>query len=131
VKNAIGSLEETAAGTERRLSIEVATLGRAVQVMFSDTGPGFADPNRAFDPFFTTRQQGDGVGLGLSICYSIIREHGGEISAVNLHPQGAAVVIELPAEDVEANARGRAEAQKGQLHAVTAEGSWNSGIDAG
>lgn len=136
VKNAMGSLEETPAGTERRLSIEAAPLGRAVQVMFSDTGPGFADPNRAFDPFFTTRQQGDGVGLGLSICYSIIREHGGEISAVNLHPRGAAVVIELPPEEAEANARVRAGAKTAQLHVVkTDEGreglSWNPGVDPG
>jgi K+-sensing histidine kinase KdpD len=36
------------------------------------------------------------MGLGLSICYSIIREHGGDISAINMHPRGAAVVIELP-----------------------------------
>jgi K+-sensing histidine kinase KdpD len=34
--------------------------------------------------------------LGLSICYGIVREHGGDISAFNLHPHGAAVVVELP-----------------------------------
>jgi C4-dicarboxylate-specific signal transduction histidine kinase len=68
-----------------------------VQVTFSDNGPGFAAPDRAFDPFYTTRHQGEGMGLGLSICYSIIREHGGQISALNMHPRGAAVVIELPA----------------------------------
>ena len=35
-------------------------------------------------------------GSGLAICYGIVREHGGEISAFNLHPYGAAVMIELP-----------------------------------
>jgi hypothetical protein len=41
------------------------------------------------------------MGLGLSICYSIIREHGGQIFAVNMDPRGAAVVIELPGETSE------------------------------
>jgi two-component system, NtrC family, sensor kinase len=102
MRNAMASLAEAPEGVERRLSVEVARIPKAVEVMFSDSGPGFAEPGRAFDPFFTTRNPGEGVGLGLSICYAIVREHGGEISAVNLHPRGAAVVIELPAstEDV-------------------------------
>jgi C4-dicarboxylate-specific signal transduction histidine kinase len=70
-----------------------------VHVIVSDTGPGFRQPGRAFDPFYTTRQPGEGTGLGLSICYGIVREHGGEISAFNLHPTGAAVVLELPVGD--------------------------------
>ena len=40
-----------------------------------------------------------GAGLGLSICYGIVHEHGGEISAFNLHPHGAAVAVELPVAD--------------------------------
>jgi len=70
--------------------------GDAMHLIVSDTGPGFKDPTRAFDPFYTTRQPGEGAGLGLSICYGIVREHGGDISAFNLHPHGAAVVVELP-----------------------------------
>jgi two-component system, NtrC family, sensor kinase len=97
MRNAMASLAEAPEGVERRLSVEVARIPKAVEVMFSDSGPGFAEPGRAFDPFFTTRNPGEGVGLGLSVCYAIVREHGGEISAVNLHPRGAAVVIELPA----------------------------------
>ncbi|MGC2620612.1 MAG: ATP-binding protein, partial [Acidobacteriaceae bacterium] len=96
MKNAMASLAEAGDGVERRMSVEVAAIPKAVEVMFSDTGRGFAEPGRAFDPFFTTRSPGEGMGLGLSICYAIVREHGGEISAVNLHPRGAAVVIELP-----------------------------------
>lgn len=37
--------------------------------------------------------------MGLAICYGIVREHGGEISAFNLHPYGASVVVELPLEE--------------------------------
>ena len=104
VKNAIGSMDDSPDGVERRLTVEAAPSGHFVQVTFSDNGPGFAAPDRAFDPFYTTRHQGEGMGLGLSICYSIIREHGGQISALNMHPRGAAVVIELPASGSEADA---------------------------
>jgi signal transduction histidine kinase len=97
VKNAIGSMDTSPDGMDRLLTVEAAPVGHNLQVTFSDNGPGFANPTRAFDPFYTTREQGEGIGLGLSICYSIIREHGGQISAVNLHPRGASVVIELPA----------------------------------
>jgi C4-dicarboxylate-specific signal transduction histidine kinase len=100
VKNAVASMDEANDDLERRLTVDAAANGHGVQLTFSDNGPGFKSPERAFDPFYTTREQGEGVGLGLSICYSIIREHGGEISAVNLHPRGAAVVVELPAEEI-------------------------------
>lgn len=67
-----------------------------MHLVVSDTGPGFREPARAFDPSFPTRPAGKGVGLGLSICYGIVHEHGGEISAYNVPPHGAAVVVELP-----------------------------------
>src|SRR5581483_5504569 len=87
-RNAITSLEALSGESERRLSIEAIRLHQTVQITFRDTGPGFADPSRAFDPYFSTRHPGEGAGLGLSICYSIVREHGGELTAVNLHPHG-------------------------------------------
>lgn len=101
-KNAIDSLEEMPEDTDRRLLVEAAACASGIQVIFSDNGPGFADTARAFDPFYTTRHPGEGIGLGLSVCYSIVREHGGEISAVNLDPHGAAVVIELPLDEASA-----------------------------
>ncbi|WP_176441832.1 sensor histidine kinase [Granulicella rosea] len=81
---------------EHSIRVTISHDERALHVIVSDTGPGFREPGRVFDPFYTTRQPGEGAGLGLSICYGIVREHGGEISAFNLHPRGAAVVIELP-----------------------------------
>jgi signal transduction histidine kinase len=81
-------------GQEIRLA--VSNVDRSVHVTVSDTGPGFREPARAFDPFHRTRQQGQGTGLGLSLCYAIVREHGGEISAYNLAPHGAMVLLELP-----------------------------------
>ena len=86
-----------AAGEEQviRMSVSVSGSvsgsadGERVHLVVSDTGPGFAQPGRVFEPC-------DSMGLGLSVCYGIVHEHGGEISAFNLHPHGAAVAVELP-----------------------------------
>ena len=97
--------------------------GRNVHLIVSDTGAGFAEPGRVFDPFYTTKQPDLGSGLGLSICYGIVREHEGEISAFNLHPRGAGVVVELPVK--------RADKPSGEL-VVTAAGraaDGESGVD--
>lgn len=109
VKNAVGAFDRVPEHEERRIRIEGEEHPRSVHLVISHTGRPFAEPARAFDPFFKPRPsrdgerprteddpQGSGQGLGLSICYAIVREHGGTISAVNLHPKGAAVVIELP-----------------------------------
>lgn len=81
---------------EPKILLDVSFDENKLHILFSDTGPGFRDPHRVFDPFFTTKQPGEGTGLGLSICYGIVREHQGEINAFNLHPHGAAVVVDLP-----------------------------------
>ena len=47
------------------------------------------DIDKLFDPFFSTKDVGEGMGLGLSITYGIIKQFGGEISAAN-HPEGGA-----------------------------------------
>lgn len=65
-------------------------------IEFQDSGPGLRDHKRIFDPFYTTKEVGKGSGLGLSICYGIVKEHGGDIVAFN-HEQGGAVFqIRLP-----------------------------------
>jgi signal transduction histidine kinase/CheY-like chemotaxis protein len=70
-----------------RILIEVADNG---------TGLREEDLTRIFDPFFTTREVGQGTGLGLSVCYGIVREHGGQITARNGVAGGAVLTIELP-----------------------------------
>ena len=64
-----------------------------------DTGPGIpADVlPRIFDPFFTTKEVNRGTGLGLTIAYGIVQEHGGSIHAENIAAGGAMFTIELPA----------------------------------
>lgn len=93
LNNAIDAVEES---RERRIRIEAEKRSERVFFSFVDSGPGFSDLNRAFDPFYTTKAVGKGTGLGLSICYGIVRECGGEIQISNNIPYGATVRIEIP-----------------------------------
>ncbi len=90
-------------GEKDTVRITLVPDGRVVRVLVSDTGTGFAEPGRAFDPFYTTRGPEQGAGLGLSICYGIVREHRGEIHAFNREPHGATVVLEFPVRQAAGN----------------------------
>jgi two-component system NtrC family sensor kinase len=82
---------------EISIQTEFDALHSSVDVVITDNGPGIkpADLPRLFDPFFTTREVGQGAGLGLSYCYGIVREHGGTIAAEN-GTIGARFTIRLP-----------------------------------
>jgi len=75
-----------------------ATEGGQVEVRFGDTGHGIPPENLSaiFDPFYTTMPVGKGVGLGLSISYSIIRQHQGTIEVESQAGQGTAFAVRLP-----------------------------------
>jgi signal transduction histidine kinase/CheY-like chemotaxis protein len=70
-----------------------------VKLEFSDTGPGIRPEHltRVFEPFFTTKEVGRGTGLGLSLAYAAVRDHGGGIEARNLPGGGACFAVTLPA----------------------------------
>ena len=95
---AIALYRQRSADKSEEHTVRIACVhdGRVVRVLVSDTGTGFAEPGRAFDPFYTTRGPEQGAGLGLSICYGIVREHRGEIHALNREPHGATVAMEFP-----------------------------------
>jgi two-component system, NtrC family, sensor kinase len=93
LNNSLDALQGVACG---RVTVEAAQRGERVQLRFNDNGAGFTNLDRVFDPFFTTKDPGKGPGLGLSVSYGIIKQHGGEITAHNLHPSGACIMIELP-----------------------------------
>lgn len=81
-------------------TITLATFVRdeSVTITVSDTGPGVPAEIRAkiFEPFFTTKPAGQGTGLGLSVTYGIIKDHGGEITVERADTGGAKFVIVLP-----------------------------------
>jgi signal transduction histidine kinase len=91
--NAIDAMEETGGV----LLIRALAEKGAVIIEFSDTGPGMTEPERVFDPFYTTKPIGKATGLGLSISYGIIQEHGGVIAGFNRPEGGSTFRIELPA----------------------------------
>jgi C4-dicarboxylate-specific signal transduction histidine kinase len=82
---------------ERQLTIQTALSGPAsVRVTVEDTGCGIEQAylERIFDPFFTTKSHG--MGLGLSICQSIVKAHGGKLSASRRSPFGTTFHLILP-----------------------------------
>ena len=76
----------------RRLHLDMTQEEESVVLTVRDTGAGIAadDLRRMFVPFFTTKEAGEGLGLGLSISHGIVRDFGGTISASN-HPEGGAL----------------------------------------
>ncbi|HWX95016.1 MAG TPA: ATP-binding protein [Terriglobales bacterium] len=92
--NALQALDEVGGGI---LSVKTRRKGDAIILEFSDNGPGAREPDRVFDPFYTTRPVGHGAGLGLSACYGIIQEHRGLIQCTNRVEGGTTIHIEIPA----------------------------------
>ncbi len=81
-----------------RINITTGITSEHVQIVVRDNGPGISSENmkKIFDPFFTTKKVGQGTGLGLSLCYGIIKEHGGSITPSSQPGEGATFTIELP-----------------------------------
>ena len=80
------------------------TVGDTVRLSVRDNGPGIDNLDALFEPFYTTKQPGDGVGLGLAISSGIVNELGGRLTAHNAPEGGAVFEVQLPIykEDVEA-----------------------------
>jgi signal transduction histidine kinase len=93
ISNAANAMEEKHGGL---LAVSTRTFAQTVTIEFSDNGPGMENPGKVFDPFYTTRPVGQGIGLGLSMCYGIIQEHGGTITCRNREDGGATFQIDLP-----------------------------------
>ena len=72
--------------------------GNGIRISVEDDGPGMTveQRQRAFDPFYSTRQKQGGTGLGLSIAHGIVEGHGGKIEIADDTGQGTTVTVDLP-----------------------------------
>jgi two-component system C4-dicarboxylate transport sensor histidine kinase DctB len=74
----------------------ILTAGETATLTVRDNGPGITDLDSLFEPFYTTKQPGDGVGLGLAISSGIVNDLGGRLTARNGQQGGAVFEMQLP-----------------------------------
>jgi two-component system, NtrC family, C4-dicarboxylate transport sensor histidine kinase DctB len=94
MSNAMDAVEDR---DDKRLELVARRIGDIVELRLRDHGPGVPEAlqPRIFDPFFSTKEVGKGLGLGLSISFNIIRDFGGRLLVRN-HPEGGAeFIVEL------------------------------------
>lgn len=87
-----------AIGAEGKITLATGVEGGAAWIRVEDTGCGISeeDLGRIFDPFFTTKPVGEGTGLGLSVSYSIVHKHGGQIDVTSEIGRGTQFTVRLP-----------------------------------
>jgi hypothetical protein len=95
IRNGMDAMD-SAAG-DRILGMRVRRIVDVVETEISDRGQGIDFPDKIFEPFFTTKEHG--MGMGLTICRSIVEAHGGRLWAVNNKPDGATFIFRLPIEE--------------------------------
>jgi signal transduction histidine kinase len=99
IVNAIQAMSGIGEGArELQISIDAVPSEGGVRVGVRDTGPGLSPESlsRLFEPFYTTKPEG--MGMGLSICRSIIEAHGGRLWATGCEPRGALFQFTIPAD---------------------------------
>jgi len=101
VQNAVDAMSKVA---DPQISIEGRVNGARVEVSVSDNGPGISQEvaDKIFEPFYTTKEVGEGTGLGLWISYGIVKEHGGDIKIGATEEGGARFIVCFPAAGVQA-----------------------------
>ena len=101
ISNAIDAIDG-----KGNITVTTGQAGSTFILTVADDGKGIPEAAREhiFDPFFTTKPVGQGVGLGLSISYSIIERHHGEIEVLSREGKGTEVIIRMPLKQVDAEA---------------------------
>jgi two-component system NtrC family sensor kinase len=87
-----------AIGADGKITLSTGVDRSEVWIRVEDTGCGISEENltRVFDPFFTTKPVGQGTGLGLSVSYSIVAKHGGQIEVASKVGHGTQFTVRLP-----------------------------------
>ena len=98
VHNAIDAVEQSEL---KNVALELKVDNRKAYVKVKDTGMGIPEEIafRIYDPFFTTKEIGRGVGLGLSVARTYLEDHGANIDVESLENEGTTFTITLPVEE--------------------------------
>lgn len=100
LQNAVHALEELNGDRKIKISCTSITNTQFLSLIIWNNGAPIAleIQDRIFDPFFTTKRVGMGPGLGLSVAYDIMKEHGGRISCISNGSLGTSFILEFPIE---------------------------------
>src|SRR5262245_49044074 len=99
VQNAREAVSQSDGSRRAEIWIDVQAAGRSIIISVADNGPGIpeAERSRIFDPFYSTKREMAGVGLGLFVAEGLVRSAGGRLTARDAPTGGALFEIELPA----------------------------------
>ena len=93
---AIETVQRVEPNQEKSVRIEASVEDERMHILVAHSGQGFPHPDRVFDSFSTGFSGSEATGIGLSLCAAIVREHRGNILAINYEPTGAAILFDLP-----------------------------------
>lgn len=94
IKNGLQAMEDT--GREKKIIISTYLEGANAILSVKDSGCGMTDKQmeKIFEPYYTTKS--NGTGLGLTVLFKIIKEHGGDIHVLSVKDEGSEFIISLP-----------------------------------
>ncbi len=98
IMNARDALKTSPTGTKREITVRSCSNEGRAFIQITDNGEGIDEEQleRIYEPFFTTKPVGQGVGLGLSISFQIVKKHNGEIGVTSKKGSGTAFTIQFP-----------------------------------
>jgi len=84
-------------GYEPMVTVSTKKIDGKVRITVKDNGDGIPAQihDKIFQPFFTTKPAGQGTGLGLSLCYDIVKAHGGNIKVESIEGEGSEFIVTL------------------------------------
>ena len=96
--NLLRNARDASEPSDPPIRVSLRPAGTTVRIAVRDYGHGLSAPEAVFEPFYTTKASGEGMGLGLAISAAIVREHHGTLSSMQVEGRGAKFVVTLPCE---------------------------------